>query len=40
MRENMWFLFSWAWLTWLNMMSASSIHLPSNHVVSFFLMAE
>jgi hypothetical protein len=39
MRENMWTLSFWAWLTSLNMMSSNCIHLDSNHM-SLFLMAE
>jgi hypothetical protein len=38
MRENMWPLSFWAWLTSLNMMSSSCIHLLSSHMS--FLMAE
>jgi hypothetical protein len=30
----------WAWFTSLSMMSCNCIHLPSNHIVSFFLVAE
>jgi hypothetical protein len=40
MRENMWPLSFWTWLTSLNMMSSNCIHLHSDHMVSFFLMAE
>jgi hypothetical protein len=39
MRENMWPLSLWTWLTSLNMMSSSCIHLPSNYL-SLFLMSE
>jgi hypothetical protein len=39
-RENMWLLSFWTWLTSLNMISSSCTHLPSNHEVSFFLMAK
>jgi hypothetical protein len=37
MRENMWPLSFWTWITSLRMMSSSCIHLPSNHILSFFL---
>jgi hypothetical protein len=40
MRETMWPLSFWAWLTSLNMMTSNCIHLPSNHIMPFFLMAE
>jgi hypothetical protein len=30
----------WTWFTSLNMMSFNSIHLPSIHMLLFFLMAE
>jgi hypothetical protein len=33
MREKMWPLFFWAWLTSLTMMSSNCIHLPSNHMI-------
>jgi hypothetical protein len=39
MRENMWLLCSWSWLTSLNMMSSNCIHLPSNYRL-LFLMTE
>jgi hypothetical protein len=39
MRENMCLLCFWAWLTSLNIMSSTCIHLPSNHV-PLLLMAE
>jgi hypothetical protein len=39
MRENMWPLSFWSWLTSLNMMSSSYIHLLSNYM-SLLLMAE
>jgi hypothetical protein len=39
MRENMWPLTFWTWLTLLKMMFSSSIHLPANDKISFFLMA-
>jgi hypothetical protein len=34
MRENMWPLFFWTWLTSLNIMSSNCIYLPSDHMVS------
>jgi hypothetical protein len=40
MRENMQLLSFWTWLSLLKMMSSNCIHLLSNHIVSFFLMAE
>jgi hypothetical protein len=40
MRKNMQSFSFWTWLISLNMMSSNFIHLPSNHTVSFFLMAE
>jgi hypothetical protein len=40
MRENIQLLSFWAWLTSLNMTSSNYIYLPSNHIVSFFLMAD
>jgi hypothetical protein len=40
MREHIHPWSFWAWLTSLNMMSSDCIHLPSNYMVSFFLMAE
>jgi hypothetical protein len=39
-RENIWPLSFWTWLTLLNMMSSNCIHLPSDHMVSLFLMCE
>jgi hypothetical protein len=30
----------WTWLTSLNMMLSSSIYLPANHKISFFIIAE
>jgi hypothetical protein len=38
-RENMWPLAFWAWLTWLEMTFSSSIHLPANDKISFFYVA-
>jgi hypothetical protein len=35
-RENIWSLTLWAWLTSLNMKFSSSIHLPANNIISFF----
>jgi hypothetical protein len=40
MRENICPLSFSTWFTLLNTMSSNCIHLPSNHVVSFFFMAE
>jgi hypothetical protein len=40
MRENMWPFLSLAYLTSLNLVSSNCIHLPLNHTVSLFLMAE
>jgi hypothetical protein len=39
-RENMRPLSFWAWLTLLDMMSSNYIHLPSNHMLSLFLMTK
>jgi hypothetical protein len=39
MRENMWLLCFWSWLTSLNIIPSSCIHLPSNHM-SLFLVAK
>jgi hypothetical protein len=40
MRENMWFLAFWDWLTSLKMMLSSSIHLLANDKISFFFVTE
>jgi hypothetical protein len=40
MRENTWPLSFWTWLISLNIMSSNCIHLASNHMVSFFFMAD
>jgi hypothetical protein len=40
MRENMWPLSFCAWLTSLNMMSSSCIHLPSNHMSLFLWLSK
>jgi hypothetical protein len=37
MRENMWPLVFWSWLTSLKMMFSSSIHLPANDKISFYM---
>jgi hypothetical protein len=39
MRENMWFLAFWPWLTLLKMMFSSSIHLFASDKISFFFVA-
>jgi hypothetical protein len=36
MKENIWFLFFWDWITSLNMMSSNCIHLSSNHVIILY----
>jgi hypothetical protein len=36
MRANMHPLTFWSWLTSLNMMFSSSIHVPANNIISFF----
>jgi hypothetical protein len=40
MRENMWLLAFWTWLTSLKLMLFSSIHLSTNDKISFFYVAE
>jgi hypothetical protein len=40
MRENMQPLSLWIWITSLNMMISSSIHLLASNIISFFLVAE
>jgi hypothetical protein len=40
MRENMWLLTFWVWLTSLMMMFSGSIHWPANDNISFFPVAE
>jgi hypothetical protein len=39
-KENMWPLSFQTWFTLLHMMFSNSIHMPSNHMISFFFMAE
>jgi hypothetical protein len=40
MKENMWHLAFWAWLTSLEMMFSSSSYLPVNDKISLFFVAE
>jgi hypothetical protein len=40
MKENMWPLSFWTWVTSVNVVSSNCIHLPSKKMESFFLMAE
>jgi hypothetical protein len=40
MRQNIWALSFWAWLTSLNMMSSNCIHLPSNHILLFLCLSK
>jgi hypothetical protein len=40
MRENIWPLSFWTWLTTYNLMFSSFIHLPDDDKISFFLIAE
>jgi hypothetical protein len=40
MKEDMWFLAFWAWLTSLKMMFSSSSHLLADDKISFFFVDE
>jgi hypothetical protein len=40
MKENIQLLCFWTWLTSLNIMISTSIHLPANNIISFLFMAQ